>query len=445
MNVETIKKNKLRTILQFSIPSIISMLLSTLITITDGYFTGNYVGEEALAAINLGLPILYFYLGVGLCVGVGGSVICGILLGAKENSRASEVFSQSIVTAAIICVITSVAVHLLFLPITNALGADGELALYFTQYYSVMLFNFPLMVIGTTLGMFVRVDGKPNICMLVSIASCILNGLLDYVLVAKLDMGVFGSAFASLAVQFISVAIQLAYFFGPSICIRITSFKFDSSVFKETILNGSSEFIGEIASAVSMFTFNYVLLKYAGAEGVAAFTVLGFAVYGFNMISIGFGQGISVLVSRCWGALERITAMELRIITNRILFIIGAVFAVFFTVFGKEYAQMFGCGSNVAYMVSEGFLFISATFLVMGYDVINSIYFTSCGDAKSSALISSLRGFILLLIFTLVFPAIWGITGIWMATPATEILTALVSVLLIEKQKKAIAAELTKR
>lgn len=84
MNIETIKKNKLATILQFSVPSIISMLLSTLITITDGYFTGNYIGEEALAAINLGLPILYFYLGVGLCVGVGGSVICGRLLGAKE-------------------------------------------------------------------------------------------------------------------------------------------------------------------------------------------------------------------------------------------------------------------------------------------------------------------------------------------------------------------------
>lgn len=99
MNIENIRKNKLATILQFSIPSILAMLLTTLITITDGYFTGNYVGEEALAAINLGLPILYFYLGVGLCVGVGGSVICGRLLGAKERQKASEVFSQSMVTA----------------------------------------------------------------------------------------------------------------------------------------------------------------------------------------------------------------------------------------------------------------------------------------------------------------------------------------------------------
>lgn len=88
MDIREIKENKLKTILQFSIPSIIAMLLQTAITITDGYFTGNYVGENALAAINLGLPILYFYLGVGLCVGVGGTVICGRLLGAKEKHKA---------------------------------------------------------------------------------------------------------------------------------------------------------------------------------------------------------------------------------------------------------------------------------------------------------------------------------------------------------------------
>lgn len=103
MNIKQIKENKLQMILAFSIPSIIAMLLQTIITITDGYFTGNYVGENALASINLGLPILYFYLGAGLCIGVGGSVISGRLLGAKERQKASEVFSQTMVTALCVC------------------------------------------------------------------------------------------------------------------------------------------------------------------------------------------------------------------------------------------------------------------------------------------------------------------------------------------------------
>lgn len=89
-----ITENKLKTIFQFSIPSVIAMLLETVITITDGYFTGNYVGEDALAAINLGLPVLYFYLGIGLCVGVGGTVICGKCWGQKIRTELPRCFPR---------------------------------------------------------------------------------------------------------------------------------------------------------------------------------------------------------------------------------------------------------------------------------------------------------------------------------------------------------------
>lgn len=141
MDIKQMKENKLKIILQFSIPSIIAMLLQTVITITDGYFTGNYVGDNALAAINLGLPILYVYLGAGLCVGVGGSVISGRFLGAKNKQKASEVFSQTMVTAVAIGVIISLIVFMLFTPILGVLRAEGELSGYFTDYYRIMLFT----------------------------------------------------------------------------------------------------------------------------------------------------------------------------------------------------------------------------------------------------------------------------------------------------------------
>ena len=289
MDINQMKENKLKTILRFSIPSIIAMLLETVITITDGYFTGNYVGEDALAAINLGLPILYFYLGTGLCIGVGGTVICGRLLGAKDNSKASEVFSQTVVTATVICILVSLVISGLFTPILKVLRADGNLSAYFTGYYRIMLFSYPLMVIGTIFGMFIRVDGKPQVSMFVSIISCILNVILDYILVGRLAMGVQGSAIASLIVQVIAVIVQLIHFIGPSAGIRFRHYRFDRAVNKETFFNGSSELIGEMASAISMFAFNYVLMKYVGPEGVAAFTILGFTVYGYSMIAIGFG------------------------------------------------------------------------------------------------------------------------------------------------------------
>lgn len=163
MNTKQMKENKCKMILQFSIPSIIAMLLETFITITDGYFTGNYVGEQALAAINLGLPILYFYLGVGLCVGVGGSVISARLLGGREKKKADCVFSQTIATSTVICIVVSVLMFLLFQPILHVLRVEGSLSTYFNDYYRIMLLTYPLMVVGTILGMFIRVDGKPQV------------------------------------------------------------------------------------------------------------------------------------------------------------------------------------------------------------------------------------------------------------------------------------------
>lgn len=434
MDIRQLKENKLKTILQFSIPSIIAMLLQTVITITDGYFTGNYVGDNALAAINLGLPILYVYLGAGLCVGVGGSVISGRLLGAKNRQKASEVFAQTMVTAVVIGVILSLAVFVLFTPILGFLRADGELSGYFTDYYRIMLFTYPLMVLGTILGMFIRVNGKPQLCMLVSIAGCILNVVLDYMFVARMELGVKGSAIGSLMVQLVTVLAQLMFFFQQDTIVRFRRFVFDREVGKEMILNGSSEFIGEMASAISMFAFNYVLMKYVGADGVAAFTILGFVVYGYSMVCIGFGQGISPIVSICWGAKEKETAAKIRSITNQILLAIGTLTALSFFIAGKRYAEIFGCSNSIADMVATGFRIYAITFLAMGYDVTGSMYFTSCGDAKSSAIISSLRGIVLLLAFILIFPAIFGMNGVWMTSPCAETLTAIVTFVLIRRQ-----------
>ena len=149
--------------------------------------------------------------------------------------------------------------------------------------------------------------------MFISIAGCILNIILDYVFVAAMGLGVQGSAIGTLIVQIVSVLIQFGYFMRKSTQIKFHSFAFDRK------LNGSSEFIGEMSSAISMFAFNYVLMKYVGAEGVAAFTILGFVVYGYSMICIGFGQGISPLVSICRGAHEMEVAAENMVILRLIL------------------------------------------------------------------------------------------------------------------------------
>ena len=438
MNTLAIKSNKLNMILSFAIPSIISMLLTTLITITDGFFTGNYVGEDALAAINLGLPIIYLFLGLGLCLGVGGSVIAGRYMGAKDEKNACLVCSQTIISALLICIITSIVVFAFFTPILSILRAEGNLSIYFNQYYKIMLITYPIMVLSTIFGIFIRLDGKPQLCMVISILSVILNCILDYIFMVKYNMGVSGSAYASLIVQLIATVLEVLYFVKGFKVLHLVKYKYNSIWTKEMLLNGSSEFIGEMASSVSMFSFNYVIMRYVGFEGVAAFTILGFTVYFYSMIVIGFGQGLTPLVSICQGAKEYRLSTELRRLTNKIVFIIGFVFTLFCLFFSRKYALLFGCTLDTANLVIQGFYFIAPSFIFMGYDVISSMYFTSIGDAKSSAIISSLRGIILLLLFTFTFPIFWGLKGIWAVTPTTEVLTSIVTAVLLIKHKKVI-------
>lgn len=430
------RNEKIKTLLSYSIPSIIAMLLSTTLTLTDGYFVGNYVGESALASINLGLPILYLYLGLGLCIGVGGSVITGHLIGKEDRNKASEVFSQSIVTAFTISVMTSILVFLLFNPILKLLRAEGELALHFKAYYTIMLFSYPLLVITTIFGMFILTDGKPEVFMGVSLVECAMNFVLDYIFLKKMNMGVRGSAYATLIVKAISTLICVLYFLFSSKNIKFKGFSFDKAIFKTSMLNGSSEFIGEIAGALSMASFNYVLMKYVGEEGVAAFTILGFSVYAYNMVTIGFGQGLSPIVAVLWGKNERGEARDMRDIASRILFVLGTITALIFFFFGKNYAHFFGAGEECALTVARGFKIYSLTFVFMGYDVIASMYFTSIGDALTSAIVSTLRGLVLLLFFTFLFSYLWGMDGIWGVAPTTEVLTVIVAFLFARKEKR---------
>ena len=428
------KQSEIRIILSYSIPGIISMLLSAALTLTDGYFTGNHVGEDALAAINLGLPILYVFLGVGLCTGVGGSVITGHLIGKGEGRKASEAFTQSMITSLGMSIIASLLFCIFFDPVLSFLRAEGTLQSYFSDYYGIMLFTYPLLVLNTVSGMFLRTDGRPRLYMMISLSGCVLNFLLDYLFVSRLQLGVRGSAFASLFVEAISLVLCINCFQRSS-GLKLTPFSFDFAMLRTMLLNGSSEFIGEASSAISMFAFNYVLIKYSGPEGVAAFTILGYSVYAFSMITIGFGQGLCPVVSVLCGKGEMEKARRMRNITMRVLFFIGIIFAAIFFFSGEKFARLFGAGETVSSFVGRGFRIASAAFLIMGFDVIASMYFTAIGDARSSALVSSLRGLILLIPFTLLFPVLWGLDGIWLVTPMTEGLTASVAYYLIRRDR----------
>jgi len=435
MNLESIQSNKIKSILQFSIPSIIAMILTSLITVADGFFIGNYVGKEGLAAVNLGLPIIYLYLAVGLMVSVGGVAIAGMALGGGDLKKCGSVFNQTMSTAVIVSVLLSVIMWFCLNPMLRILHADAQVAGFFRDYYGIMLLQLPLMVINSSFGMFIRGEGNPQYFMQVNIMNVLLNILLNYLFVRWFAWGVKGIAVASLLASVAALLCILYFFSRKSKVYKFRTFTFSGEVMKNTLLNGSSEFVGEISLSISMFTYNYVILKNIGVDGVTAFTIVGYIAYIFSMILIGFGQGASPLISFTYGAKEYLLTTSLRRITNYMVLAAGVVILLFVLPGSGWYSGLFVKSEDVRQMVRSGIPIYAISFLFSGVNVISSFYFTSIGKAKESAIISSARGLVILLICIFTLPPLLGMTGVWLVAPITEMLTLLMSLFFISKEK----------
>lgn len=428
MTLEKIQNNKIPMILQFAIPSIIAMVLTSLVNITDGYFVGNYVGTEGLAAVNLGLPIVYLYLAVGLMIAVGGISIAGRKLGGQLVEEANQVFRETMVICVAISALLTMILFILLKPISGLFQVSELTQIYFRGYYSILLFELPLMIIISAFGMFIRGEGNPVFVMLTNLITVVLNIILDYIFIALLRKGVEGSAWASLLSALTVLVINVLYFFKRSTVFRFGSITFEGKVIRNIFLNGGSEFIGEMSMCISMVAYNFVVIKYAGVEGVAAFTIIGYVSYVFSMIVVGFGQGIVPIVSFSYGAKEFLLSREVRNISMKMLTAAAiAVFIVMSFVTGW-YARLFTDSEAVMNMVLPGLRIQMSSFVFAGFNTIASFYFTAIGRVKESAVISAARGLVVLMIAIAVLPAMLGITGVWFVSLTTETVTLLFSI-----------------
>ncbi|MBO5144224.1 MAG: polysaccharide biosynthesis C-terminal domain-containing protein [Lachnospiraceae bacterium] len=435
MDLQKIKQNKTKMILQFSIPAIVAMVLNSLITVADGFFIGNYVGKEGIAAVNLGLPIIYLYLAIGLMVSVGGVAIAGMALGSGNVEKCNAVFRQTIATTIAFSILISLLMIFCFRPMLTVLHADEQVKYYFQAYYRMMLFQLPIMVVNSSLGMFIRGEGNPQYYMKVSIIGVLLNIMLDWFLAGFLNFGVVGIAAASLISALVSFVCIVFFFCKKAKVYHFGSFHFSMELWKNTMLNGSSEFIGEMSTGIAMFAYNFVIMRRIGVEGVTAFTIVGYVQYVFSMVVVGFGQGASPLISFVYGAQEKKLAAELRQRTNQFVLGVGAAVFLIMSAGCDGYSSAFVKNEAVKSMVQSGMILFMTSFFFSGINAITSFYFTSIGNAFASAAISFSRGLVILLFCIFTLPALWGMTGVWLVAPVTEGITILLSIFFLHQDR----------
>lgn len=428
-----------RRLMRFTLPSILMMIFTSVYSIVDGFFVSNFVGKTPFAAVNFIMPLLMILGCVGFMFGTGGGALIAKTMGEGDRKKANEIFSM-IVYAAAVCGIILAAAGIIFMrPIASLMGAKGALLENSIVYGRLILLALPFFILQYEFQCLFATAEKPKLGLFITVAAGVTNMVLDALFVAVFRMGLEGAAAATAFSQFIGGVVPLIYFARKnSSYLKLVKFKFDGRALIKTCVNGSSELMSNISMSLVGMLFNIQLIKYAGENGVAAYGVLMYVSMVFQAIFIGYAVGVAPVVGYHYGACNY---GELKNVRKKSMILIGA-FSVLMFAAGQMLARPLSLifvsyDADLLEMTVHAFNIFSFSFLMSGFAIFGSSFFTALNDGLTSALISFFRTLIFQSAAVIIFPLIWGLDGIWMSVVMAEVMAVVVTAaFLIIKRKK---------
>lgn len=421
--------------LRYLVPSILTMIFLSFYTTIDGFFVSKYAGSDALAGINIVIPITCIIFGVSVMLATGAGAIIGEKLGQKKEQEANEIFSFISIVLLVFSIIFTFVGIIFLKEICIFLGSSTRLLKHVLPYAFVIFLGTIPMSFKLFFEYLVRTDGRSNIGMLMSLTGLILNVVLDYIFVALFDMGTLGAAWGTFLSITVSMLIGFGYFLKCS-HIKFCKPRLNWTVLFKSCTNGSSEMLTEMSTGITTFLFNLIIMKYFGEDGIAAVTIIMYIYYFFISFYMGIAVAIAPVVSYNVGSRNHTKIKE----TTRYSFITIALSSVLILAVsllcGKQIIHLFVDGGNVFTLTWDGLKLFSPVFLFIGLNVFLSGYFTALGNGVISALISSLRSLILVVVFILTLPNIIGVSGVWITMPLAEATTIFIAIYLYQTYGK---------
>ena len=434
MNLNLGKESVGKLFVKYSIPSVIAMLVFSLYIVVDGIFVGNVVGAAGLSAVNLAMPFFGVAMALGTMVAIGGGTITSIDLGRGHKEEARRSFSLAFYILTAITLALSVFT-LAFTPtIAKILGSSEELMPLVIEYLRALCLFLATFVGSSYLSASLRVMGKPNHAMVADVIGAGLNIVLDYLFIVKFGWGLAGAGIASGIAFTIGFIFALVQYLKKDSILKFVKANFDTKKVIKIFYNGSSEGITQFAVAFSNYIFNIVLMIKIGEMGVSAFSIILYISSLVTAVFAGICNGISPIISFNYGAKNKDRIQKLMKIAIMTISVIGVLSTILMIFGGKTLISMFTEGDiSLVNLTVEATKIYSISFIVNGLNILSSAYFTAIEDAKTSAIISALRGAILIAIFIVILPIIFGDAGIWLTVPFSEILTVIISINYIKK------------
>ena len=427
----------LRNILKFAVPTIAMSVFMSFYTMADGLFVSNLIGTSALSAINLTAPVIQVVTAISTMLATGGSAVIMKKMGEQKPQEAKEDFTFLILVNVVVGLVMTMLGYFLMETIFGSMALSQEVAGYCTSYLSrYLVFTIPILLMNN-FTLYMIASEKATLSLVCSVSGGVLNIVLDYVFIGFLDMGISGAAIATGLGYSVTAVVGLSVFSRKKSLLHFTKPAFRFKVLANAATNGCSEMATALVTGIITMMFNWTMLHYVGEDGVAAVTIIMYVLMFASSLYTGYSYGVAPMLSYYYGEknhekLKKLVSTSLKVIAVISLVTVTASFAA-----TKPLVSIFARPNNPVYdLAVTGNRICTLALFFIGFNIFASGMFTALSNGVVSAVLAFSRSFVFMLITMIVLPLFFGVNGVWLATPAAELMALALSVFMFLKYRK---------
>lgn len=425
------KDGILKLLLEFSVPAIIGMMVTTLYNIIDRVYIGHIegVGGLAIAGVGITMPLMTIIMAFGMLIGIGTATRISIKLGEHNRDEAEKHLGNAFTLIIITSVILTIVGIFFMKPLLTAFGASENTLIYAEQYIEIIFIGTIFNLLGFGLNHSIRSDGSPKTAMLSMLIGAIVNIVLDPVFIFLLGLGVRGAAIATVLSQIVS-SIWIVFYFtkGKSVLkIKKKYLKLDFKVVESIFTIGVSPFSMQLAACVVQVVSNNALQNYGGDAAVGAMTIINSLSMIFLMPIFGINQGVQPIVGYNYGAKKFARVKETvkyALIAATVIVCAGFIVIEFFP---RELILAFNNEEELLNIGIKGMRIFLCMLPLVGGQIIVTNYFQSIGMVKISMFLSLLRQVLLLIPALIILPMFLGLTGVWLSGAVSDFISVIIT------------------
>ena len=434
IDFQTKKINKI--VWEYALPGIIGTVVTALYNVIGRIFIGQGVGALAISGLAITFPVMNLTSSIGMLVGAGASARISISLGKRDKLTSEKILGNSLLLTIILNAVFITLILIFLEPILRAFGASDLTLPYAYDYLKIVLFGNVFVSLTYNFNAMMRSSGYPKKAMVTMLIGAVFSVILTPIFLYGFDLGIKGVAWATVISMFLGMLFVLYHFLQKKSLIRLKwkYIKLNKKIILAIVSIGMSPFSMQVAASGVAVLMNTSLIRHGGDLAVGAYGIINTVLMMFLMIIMGLNQGTQPIIGYNYGAGNYKRVRETLFYALKIATIITVAGALIGVIFPGVFAAAFTTDAELMSITERGIRIAVSAMPLVGFQIVSSSFFQSIGFAAKSLIQSLSRQLIFLVPGIILLPRLWGLDGLWIAMPISDILAFILSVFLLTHQ-----------